>query len=173
MASQKSPAKPKRFYYFNSTHWDREWYQPFQKYRHYLVENAAGILDALEHTKGFQKFVYDGQTIVLEDITEIRPELRPRLEKQIKAGRLIVGPWYVMPDEFLCTGEGIIRNLLIGKELSKSYGHSAWPVMYVCDIFGHIGQMPQIAAGFGHGLAVIWRGTTQDFPPYFRWDCYV
>ena len=90
MPTKKSPVSPKRFYYFNSTHWDREWYQPLQKYRHYLVQNAAGILDALEHTKDFQKFVYDGQTIVLEDICEIRPELRKRLEKQIKAGRLIL-----------------------------------------------------------------------------------
>ena len=170
MPTKKSPVSPKRFYYFNSTHWDREWYQPLQKYRHYLVQNAAGILDALERAKDFQKFVYDGQTIVLEDICEIRPEWRKRLEKQIMAGRLIVGPWYVMPDEFLCTGEGIIRNLLIGKELARSYGHDAWPVMYVCDIFGHIAQTPQIAAGFGHELAVIWRGTTQDFPPYFQWE---
>ena len=170
MTAKKKSVAPKRFYYFNSTHWDREWYQPFQAYRHYLVQTTAGILDALEHTAGFQKFVFDGQTVVLEDVCEIHPEWRKRLEKQIKAGRLMVGPWYVMPDEFLCTGEGLIRNLLIGKDLAKSFGHDAWPVSYVCDIFGHIAQMPQLAAGFGHELAVIWRGTTQEFPPYFRWE---
>ena len=73
MPTKKSPVSPKRFYYFNSTHWDREWYQPFQKYRHYLVQNAAGILDALEHTKDFQKFVYDGQRIYVPKAGEAMP----------------------------------------------------------------------------------------------------
>ena len=84
MTAKKKSVAPKRFYYFNSTHWDREWYQPFQAYRHYLVQTTAGILDALEHTAGFQKFVFDGQTVVLEDVCEIHPEWRKRLEKQIK-----------------------------------------------------------------------------------------
>ena len=62
------------FCYFCSSHWDREWYRPFQYFRGMLLENAEKILETLENDPAFQQFVFDGQTIVLEDITEIRPD---------------------------------------------------------------------------------------------------
>ncbi|MDR0932947.1 MAG: hypothetical protein LBM70_08025 [Victivallales bacterium] len=159
-----------RFYYFNSTHWDREWYQTFQVYRRYLVTTADGILKALENDPNFSKYTFDGQSVVLEDIVEIRPEWRERLEKQIASGRLNVGPWYVMPDEFLISGEATIRNLLIGDEVVRGYGGKPWQTAYICDIFGHCAQTPQIFKGFGLEPAVLWRGTDSTFPPYFMWE---
>ena len=82
-----------KFYYFNSTHWDREWYQPFQRFRRYLVATADGILSALEKDETLKQFTFDGQTIVLEDVLEIHPEWRERFARQIRRGRLNVGPW--------------------------------------------------------------------------------
>ena len=90
-----------KFYYFDSTHWDREWYKPFQYFRGLLLENTERILDTLEHQSAYRRFFFDGQTIVLEDITGIRPDLKERLSEQIRRGRLNVGPWYLMPDELL------------------------------------------------------------------------
>ncbi|MBR4666207.1 MAG: hypothetical protein IKO93_20240 [Lentisphaeria bacterium] len=37
-----------RFYYFNSSHWDREWYLPFERFRIKLIELVLQILDRLE-----------------------------------------------------------------------------------------------------------------------------
>lgn len=99
-----------KFYYFNSTHWDREWYQPYQEFRKYLVDAARELLRIFDTEPEFRRFTFDGQTIVLEDITEIRPDWRPKLEELIRSGRLNVGPWYVMPDEFLVSGEAMIRE---------------------------------------------------------------
>ncbi len=158
-----------RFYYFNSTHWDREWYLPMENFRRYLVDTADGILKALEEGK-IEKYTFDGQTIVLEDVTEIRPDWRERLEKFIASGKLNVGPWYVMPDEYLVSGESLVHNLLIGRELSLEYGHEPWSAGYICDIFGHIAQMPQIFAGFGIKPAVVWRGVPFDAPAFFHWQ---
>ena len=158
-----------KFYYFDSTHWDREWYKPFQYFRGMLLENTEKILDTLEHHPEYQRFFFDGQTIVLEDITEIRPDLKDRLAEQIRNGRLNVGPWYLMPDELLVSGESIIRNLLRGRRIAKEYGTSPWPVGYVPDIFGHIAQLPQIMRGFGIGTIVAWRGFEDDLAPYARW----
>ena len=148
-----------KFYYFNSTHWDREWYQPYQEFRKYLVDAARELLRIFDTEPEFRRFTFDGQTIVLEDITEIRPDWRPKLEELIRSGRLNVGPWYVMPDEFLVSGEAMIRNLQAGRRIAAEYGARAWPVGYACDIFGHIAQLPQIFAGFGFEGAVVWRGT--------------
>ena len=76
-----------KFCYFASSHWDREWYRPFQYFRGMLLEQAEKILDTLENDPAYERFVFDGQTVVLEDIAEIRPELMPGLKAQIAQGR--------------------------------------------------------------------------------------
>lgn len=159
-----------KFYYFNSTHWDREWYQSFQEFRKYLVDTTELLLNILETEADFQKFIFDGQTIVLKDIVELRPSLRKKLEQFITAGKIKVGPWYVMPDEFLVSPESLIRNLLAGRRLAREFGAEPWPVCYICDIFGHIAQMPQIAAGFGQKGVVVWRGFDADSGPEMLWQ---
>ena len=88
-------------FYFSGTHWDREWYQSFQGFRYRLVKMFNGLIDVLESDPAFGVFHLDGQTIVLDDYMEIVPKNRQKLEKLIQNGRLMVGPWYVMPDEFL------------------------------------------------------------------------
>src|SRR6202011_786545 len=68
-----------------------------------------------------------------------------------------VGPWSVLMDEFLVSGETIVRNLQLGLERAAAFG-GAMAVGYLPDMFGHIAQMPQLlrSAGFEH--AVVWRG---------------
>ena len=88
-------------FYFSSTHWDREWYQDFQGFRYRLVKMTDALLKLLESDNDDQTFHFDGQTVVLEDYLEIRPERRAELADRIREGRILIGPWYVMPDEFL------------------------------------------------------------------------
>lgn len=160
-----------KFYYFNSTHWDREWYQPFQEYRKYLIDTTRELLRIFDAEPGFKRFTFDGQTIVFEDITAIRPDWKPKLEKLVREKRLNAGPWYVMPDEFLVSGESMIRNLLVGRRIAAEFGGKAWPVGYVCDIFGHIAQLPQLFAGFGFDGAIVWRGTKGENSSHFvQWE---
>ncbi|HYD47243.1 MAG TPA: hypothetical protein VEB21_02785, partial [Terriglobales bacterium] len=104
------------------THWDREWYQTFQDFRCRLVRLTDRLLDLLERDPSFSHFHFDGQTIVLEDYLEVRPENRPRLRRLIATGRIAVGPWYVLPDEFLVSGESLIRNLQIGHRIAAQFG---------------------------------------------------
>jgi len=152
------------------THWDREWYQPFQDFRGRLVRLMDRLLDLLERDAAFAHFHLDGQTIVLEDYLEIRPQHRARLQRLCRAGRIAIGPWYVLPDEFLVSGESIIRNLQIGHRIAADFG-GASKVGYVPDQFGHIAQMPQILAGFGIDCAVLWRGVGADVTQtLFTWE---
>ena len=154
-----------QIHYVPSTHWDREWYLPFQGFRYKLVKVVDTLIDILEADPRYQRFVFDGQTVALADYLEIKPENRPRLEALLRSGRILVGPWYTMPDERILSGESLIRNLLRGFADARRFGAEPMRYGYVCDIFGHIAQMPQIFAGMGIAHALVWRGTNQSVHP--------
>ncbi len=139
------------------THWDREWYQTFQQFRMRLVHAVDTLLDILDHDDKFQHFMLDGQTIVLDDYLEVEPEQEEHLKKYTRAGRIQVGPWYLQPDEFLVSGESLIRNLQTGLQRAAEFG-TPMRCGYVPDCFGHSAQLPQLLQGFGIGNAVFWRG---------------
>lgn len=144
-------------YLVSHTHWDREWYRTFQQFRLDLVRTIDEVLDTLEGDPAFAHFLLDGQTIVLDDYLAMRAGSAPRLARQIASGRLAVGPWYCHPDFFLVSGESIVRNLMLGLRMARSYGGASM-VGYSPDQFGHIGQLPQIYRGFGIDSTVLWRG---------------
>jgi len=156
-------------YFVVHTHWDREWYQPFQQMRARLVAMADRMIPMVERgTIPF--FHFDGQTIVLEDYLEVRPRAERRLRDLVRAGKIQIGPWYVLADSFLVSGESLIRNLEIGMATARRFGRPL-EVGYLPDQFGHIAQMPQILAGFGFATAVLWRGVGADVTRNrFRWD---
>ncbi len=139
------------------THWDREWYLPFQRFRLRLVDLLDGLLDHIEQDPSYTHFLLDGQMAVVDDYLELRPEAEPRLRRLAAAGRLAMGPWYILPDEFLVSGETLVRDLALGLERGAAFG-GAMPVGYLPDMFGHIAQMPQILSQFGLDHAVVWRG---------------
>jgi alpha-mannosidase len=150
------------------THWDREWYLTFQQFRMKLVATVDAVLDIMERDPGYARFLLDGQTIILDDYLEVRPENGARLQRLAREGRILVGPWYIQPDEFLVSGESLIRNLLRGRRMARDYG-GAMNVGYVPDTFGHIAQLPQILGGFGMEEAVFWRGVGPEMTGDFRW----
>ena len=139
------------------THWDREWYEPFQTFRLKLVRLVDDLLDLLERDPSYRHFLLDGQLAVIDDYLEIRPENEDRLRALAAAGRLTVGPWYILMDEFLVSGETIVRNLQTGIRRGSAFG-GVMEVGYLPDMFGHIAQMPQILAQAGLDHAVVWRG---------------
>ncbi len=152
------------------THWDREWYRTHEQFRARLVALLDGLLDLLERDPDFRCFSLDGQTIVADDYLAVRPDARARLEELVRAGRLALGPWTVLPDEWLVSGEALVRNLRLGLARGDALGGSQ-RLGYVPDQFGHVGQMPQIFAGFGFDAAVLWRGVGADVAEtVFDWE---
>ena len=119
------------------THWDREWYLPFEQFRLHLGERVDGVLDTLETDPSFTSFTLDGQAIVLEDYVEVRPENEGRLRALLVGGRLEVGPSYVLPDEILVGGESLVRNLLLGRSVCRRFGVEPSGAGYLPDSFGH------------------------------------
>ncbi|HLU74684.1 MAG TPA: glycoside hydrolase family 38 C-terminal domain-containing protein [Nonomuraea sp.] len=138
------------------THWDREWYEPFQRFRLRLVALMDEVLDTMEREPGYH-FTLDGQLACVDDYLEVRPENRDRVAALVESGRLAVGPWQILLDEFLCSGENIVRNLELGMARADKLG-GAMPVGYLPDMFGHTAQMPQILRRAGLEHACVYRG---------------
>ncbi len=139
------------------SHWDREWYRSYQDFRLDLVDLFDSLLTLLESDVSYPCFLLDGQMAVVDDYLEVRPENEERLATLATAGRLSMGPWYILMDEFLASGETIIRNLQMGLLRAGAFG-GAMDVGYLPDMFGHIAQMPQILRLAGFTNAVVWRG---------------
>ncbi|MFD0693934.1 alpha-mannosidase [Paenibacillus sp. GCM10027628] len=139
------------------THWDREWYLPYEKHHVRLVKLVDTLLDKLDNDPNYRSFYLDGQTIILEDYLQVRPEQKGKLEKYIQDGRIIIGPWYILQDAFLTSGEANVRNMQIGHQDAKKYGDIA-KVGYFPDTFGLVGQTPQLMQQSGITNAVFGRG---------------
>lgn len=151
------------------THWDREWYLPFQSFRMRLVELVDRVLDMLEADEAF-RFTLDGQCATVDDYLEIRPQAEERIRRLVADERLAIGPWQILMDEFLCSGETMIRNLELGTRRARELG-SAMAVGYLPDMFGHVAQMPQLLRRAGLEVAVVWRGVPSTVDRHrFAWS---
>ncbi|MCF7853474.1 MAG: hypothetical protein K9N51_01655 [Candidatus Pacebacteria bacterium] len=143
---------------YSHTHWDREWYLSQVQFQTRLARTVDEILDTLAADNAFDTFVLDGQTSIIEDYLEMRPERRDQMERMMQEGKLAIGPWFTMPDMFLPDGEALIRNLLRGYRDCCRYGAPYPNVGYVPDSFGHIEQLPQLLNGVGIDTFVFSRG---------------
>jgi mannosylglycerate hydrolase len=144
------------FHLIPHTHWDREWYLPHSVFLARLIPAIDDLLDRLgsgpQHT-----FLLDGQTVLLQDYLKVRPDRQARVAELVRSGRLQVGPWYVLADELIPSGESLIRNLLAGQADAALLGGRS-DVLYSPDAFGHPAVLPQLAGEFGLRFGVLWRG---------------
>ncbi len=140
------------------THWDREWYLSFELFRARLLTLLDNLKEEMEKHKAFKFFTLDGQTVVLEDYFELRPEKKEEILSLIREKRVEVGPWYILPDEFLITGESFIRNYLIAQKILQEFEIEGMDIGYLPDMFGHNAYTPSILKGLELKAAVLWRG---------------
>ena len=145
------------FHLIPHTHWDREWYLPRAAFAARLVGMLDDLLDRLEAEPGFRSFLLDGQTALLTDYLAACPDRAPRVEALVRAGRLQVGPWYVLPDEQIPSAESLVRNLLMGRADAERWGGRT-DVLYSPDAFGHPAVLPDLAREFTLDAGVLWRG---------------
>ena len=145
------------FHLIPHTHWDREWYLPRAEFHTRLIAMMDELLDRLAADAGFKSFLLDGQTILLEDYLRARPERTEAIRNLARAGRLQVGPWYVLADELIPSAESLVRNLLLGGADTERWG-GRLGVLYSPDAFGHPACWPELARGAGLSSGVVWRG---------------
>ncbi len=138
-------------------HWNREWFLTYQNSQMRLVDILDHILEVLDNDPKIKSYTLDGHTALVEDYLEIRPENKDKIIDYVKQKRLLIGPWFIETNQFLVSGESIIRNLILGNKICNKLG-GRMAVGYLPDAPGHISQMPQILKGFGIDSAVVYRG---------------
>ncbi|HEV2179578.1 MAG TPA: hypothetical protein VGR59_04635, partial [Gemmatimonadaceae bacterium] len=138
------------------THWDREWYEPAVRFRQRLVALIDEIID--DPPSAGDSFLLDGQAVVLEDYLAVRPERVAEVTALLHSDAIEAGPWYVLADELIPSGEALIRNLLAGRHVLSALAATAPPVLYSPDAFGHPASFPSLARGFGCEVIILWRG---------------
>jgi alpha-mannosidase len=143
------------------THWDREWYLPLGGFRARFIAACDDLLMQLGSEPALASFLLDGQTVLAEDYLALRPEQRGQLIALTQAGRLQLGPWYVLADEQIPSGESMLRNLTLGQRDAAELG-GRLDVLYSPDAFGHPAIWPALGAEFGIGAGVVWRGLGRE-----------
>ncbi len=149
--------RDKIFHVISNTHWDREWRFPFQRNRQMLVDMIDSVLDILEKEPEYRAFHLDSQSIVLHDYLQIKPNKKELIIKLVKENRLLIGPWYILPEEFQVGGENLIRNLLLGHKVCREHGGVS-KIGYSPFSWGQISQLPQIYQDFGIDVIMFYRG---------------
>src|SRR2546426_10809321 len=145
------------FHLIAHTHWDREWYLPRAAFQARLVPALDDLLERLQADPGYRSFLLDGQTVLVADYLSARPEREAELKTLVKTGRLQLGPWYVLTDELIPSGEALVRNLQLGAADAERLG-GRLDVLYSPDAFGHPAVWPTLAREFGIRAGVVWRG---------------
>ena len=144
------------FHLIPHTHWDREWYGPRAHFLARLVPMMDSALDTLKAQPGVA-FLLDGQTVALRDYLASVPGARPAVEQLAQDRQLETGPWYILADELIPSGESLIRNLLFGRHDSRLVG-GGLDTLYSPDAFGHPAVLPMLAREFGLAGVALWRG---------------
>ena len=151
----------KSLHVITHTHWDREWYRTYEEFRVFLVRLMDDLLEHLDSNPEYTAFMLDGQTVQLEDYLEVNPEQEEAIRRHVQEGRLLIGPMYIQPDEYIPSGESLVRNFLIGKRIADRFG--GWMNLgYFPDSFGQASQIPQLLQGFGINAVVFWRGLCDE-----------
>jgi 2-O-(6-phospho-alpha-D-mannosyl)-D-glycerate hydrolase len=159
------------FHLIPHTHWDREWFLPRAAFQARLISMLDELVERLQEDPGFRTFLLDGQTVIVEDYFQARAERENDVKALVKTGRLQVGPWYVLGDELIPSGESLIRNLLLGAADADRLG-GRLDVLYSPDAFGHSAVLPSLAREFGLKYGVVWRGLGGEpgqEHDFFRW----
>jgi mannosylglycerate hydrolase len=129
------------------------------------------LLDTFANNPEYRAFLLDGQVIALEDFLQECPEKEPLVRRYVSEGRLQIGPWYNLPDEYPVSGEALVRNLLIGIRKAQALG-GVLKLGYTSFGWGQTAQLPQIYAGFGIDFVVLGKHVSKKRAPHseFIWQ---
>ena len=154
----------------SNTHWDREHRHSFPVTQLMLTDLMDELIEIMENDENYKYFTLDGQSILLDDYLEVKPQMKARLEKLIKDGRILIGPWYSLVDCYSVNEESIVRNLLTGYKKCNGIS-SPMKVGYSIFSFGQIAQLPQIYSGFDIDKIMFYKGASAKVLPQseFMW----
>lgn len=147
------PAKVRRQYLTPGFHSDVVWLEDQRDYAEVLMGCTRQYLDGCRADPGYGVFLHE--LTYLKPYIDSNPGEGEYIRELIKAGRVGTGGAHSLPSETIISGEAIVRNIIQGRLYHERVLGDRPTVLMLWDIFGHVSQLPQIAAG-ARFKAVLW-----------------
>ena len=109
------------------------------------LASTLRLLDRYPH----YRFLFS-QAILMQMVKDHFPRLYQRARDAVRNGRLdYTGAMWVEPDSNLPSGESLVRQLLLGNRFAREEFGRPSRLLYLPDVFGCSGALPQILAKAG------------------------
>lgn len=131
------------FHMIGNAHLDPAWMWRWPEGMQAFRATVRAALDRLQETP---EFVFTcSQPAAYRWVEQTEPELFGLIQQKVREGSwAIVGGWWVQPDCNLPSGEGFIRQGLLGQHFFLQKFGRITDTGYCVDSFGHNGGLPQI-----------------------------
>lgn len=130
------------------THIDIAWLWTVAQTREKALRSFSTVINLMKQYPEY-KFM-SSQAILYKYIKEQAPDLYEEIKEMIRQGRWEVeGAMWVEADCNLASGESLVRQVLFGKRFFKEEFDKDSNVLWLPDVFGYSGALPQILVKSG------------------------
>ena len=146
---------------FGNAHIDVAWLWPLAETERKCVRTFSTQLALMEQYPEYKFFQSQPQLYVM--VREKYPDLYPKILDAVERGQWLPdGAAWVEPDTNLTSGESLIRQLVHGKRFFRDAFGVDCELLWLPDVFGYSGALPQIMRGCG----VLYFSTQKIFWAY-------
>ncbi|MFE4713290.1 alpha-mannosidase [Paenibacillus sp. NPDC056722] len=135
-------------YLMGQSHLDIAWLWPIAETERKIARTMSNQLALMNE---YPEYRYtQSQPYLFQTVKTLYPELYDRIKQAVKEGQIIPeGSMWVEPDTNLPSGESLIRQALHGKRFFKEEFGVDNEMLWLPDVFGYAGNLPQIMQGCG------------------------
>lgn len=160
---------------FGHGHLDVAWLWPLAETERKAARTLTNQLALAEEYPGY-RFMHS-QPHLFRMVRERYPALYERIKKAVKAGQIIAeGGMWVEADTNITGGESLIRQFIHGLRFVREEFGLDNEMLWLPDVFGYTGALPQIMAGCGikyfSTQKIFWNYKGGEDFPYnnFTWE---
>lgn len=136
------------FFAFGHAHIDVAWLWPWAETDRKIARTVINQLSLMEEYPEYRFLQSQPQLYHMLKIHY--PELYERFKQALLAGKVIAdGAMWVEADTNITGGESLIRQIMYAKQFFKQEFSIETDVMWLPDVFGYTGSLPQILLGCG------------------------
>ncbi|WP_309119295.1 glycoside hydrolase family 38 C-terminal domain-containing protein [Paenibacillus sp.] len=130
------------------SHLDIAWLWPIEETKRKIARTMSNQLALMEEYPEYQ--YVQSQPYLYQLAKDLYPELYARIKQAVADGRIIPeGGMWVESDTNLAGGESLIRQIMHGKRFFKEEFGKDNEMLWLPDVFGYSGNMPQMMKGCG------------------------
>lgn len=153
------------------SHMDTAWLWPLTETWRKCARTYSSVLNLMEQYPEFMFF--QSSPCHTEKIKEEYPDIFDRMKEKVAEGRYEPnGGMWVEPDCNVPSGESLVRQLLVGQQMTREWFGYTSNTLWLPDVFGYSAALPQILQGcdveYFCTTKIGWNDTTR-----FPYDTFV